>query len=62
MDATEAVPIAAPGVERKIGLAWLALAWESIWPRLMPLLAMIALFIAASRLKNATTFGRISAC
>src|SRR6188768_1990154 len=50
MDATEATPIPAPGVERKIGLAWLALAWESVWPRLMPLLAMIALFIAAAHL------------
>ena len=46
MDATEATPIPAPGVERKIGLAWMALAWEGIWPRLMPLLAMVALFIA----------------
>ncbi len=50
MDATEATPIPAPGVERKIGLAWAALAWEGIWPRLMPLLAMIALFIAAAHL------------
>ena len=50
MDATEATPIPAPGVERKIGLAWVALAWEGIWPRLMPLLAMVALFIAAAHL------------
>ncbi len=50
MDATEATPIPAPGVERKIGVAWLALAWEGIWPRLMPLLAMVALFIAAAHL------------
>ena len=50
MDATEATPIPAPGVERKIGLAWMALAWEGIWPRLMPLLAMVALFIAAAHL------------
>ncbi|MFI5033037.1 MAG: DUF4175 domain-containing protein, partial [Reyranellales bacterium] len=50
MDATEATPIPAPGVERKIGLAWLALAWEGIWPRLMPLLSMVALFIAAAHL------------
>ena len=28
MDATEATPIAAPGLARKIGLAWAALAWE----------------------------------
>jgi len=50
MDATEATPIPAPGVERKIGLAWLALAWEGMWPRLMPLLAVIALFVAAAHL------------
>src|SRR6516162_530662 len=60
MDATEATPIAAtgpsapglsaPGLARKIGLAWAALAWEGLWPRLMPLLAMVALFIAAAHL------------
>ena len=55
MDATEASPIAAPGLSapglaRKIGLAWAALAWEGLWPRLMPLLAMVALFIAAAHL------------
>src|ERR1051326_5181439 len=55
MDATEASPIAAPGLStpglaRKIGLAGAALAWEGLWPRLMPLLAMIALFIAAAHL------------
>ncbi|MBN9085488.1 MAG: TIGR02302 family protein [Reyranella sp.] len=50
MDATEATPIAAPGVERKIGLAWAALAWEGLWPRLMPLLAIAALFVAAAHL------------
>ncbi|HSS86572.1 MAG TPA: DUF4175 family protein, partial [Reyranella sp.] len=50
MDATEASPIAAPGLARKIGLAWAALAWEGLWPRLMPLLAMVALFIAAAHL------------
>lgn len=44
------LPIATSGVERKIGLAWLALAWEGLWPRLMPLLAEIALFIAAAHL------------
>lgn len=50
MDATEGTPIPAPGVERKIGLAWAALAWECVWPRLMPLLAMVALFVAAAHL------------
>jgi len=50
MDATEATPIPAPGVERKIAVAWLALVWEGMWPRLMPLLAMIALFVAAAHL------------
>src|SRR6516162_8544808 len=60
MDATEATPIAAtgpsapgpsaPGLSRKIGLAWAALAWEGLWPRLMPLLAFVALFIAAAHL------------
>src|SRR5260370_27155421 len=50
MDATEAPPIAAPGLARKIGLAWAALAWESLWPRLMPLLALVALFVAAAHL------------
>ena len=53
MDATEASPIAAPGLSapglaRKIGLAWAALAWEGLWPRLMPLSALVALFIAAA--------------
>src|SRR5690242_5615643 len=50
MDATEATPIAAPGLARKIGLAWAALAWEGLWPRLMPLVALVALFIAAAHL------------
>jgi uncharacterized protein (TIGR02302 family) len=46
---TIAVPgIAAPGLGRKIGLAWLALAWEGLWPRLMPLLSVVALFVAAA--------------
>jgi hypothetical protein len=43
MDATEATPIPASlgtRIGRKVGLAWLALAWEGVWPRLMPLLAM----------------------
>ena len=31
--------IEAPGLRRKIGLAWAALAWEGLWPRLVPLLA-----------------------
>ncbi len=42
--------IQAPGLERKIGLAWAALAWEGIWPRAMPLVSAIALFIAAAHL------------
>ncbi|HTR85045.1 MAG TPA: TIGR02302 family protein [Reyranella sp.] len=50
MDATEATPISAPGLERKIGLAWAALAWEGLWPRLMPLGAAVFLFIAAAHL------------
>jgi len=43
MDATETTPIDAPGLGRKIGLAWAALAWEGLWPRLMPPLAFIVL-------------------
>src|SRR5262249_6326366 len=54
MDATEATLIPAPAltsrIGRKIGLAWLALAWEGIWPRLMPILAVLALFVAAAHL------------
>ena len=50
MNATEGTPISAPGVKRKIGLAWLALAWEGFWPRFVPLLAVIALFVAVAHL------------
>jgi uncharacterized protein (TIGR02302 family) len=50
VDAIEAPPLKAPGVERKIDLARLALAWESLWPRVMPLLSVVALFIAAAHL------------
>ncbi|MBS0538631.1 MAG: TIGR02302 family protein [Proteobacteria bacterium] len=50
MDATETRTIASFGVERKIGLARAALAWEGLWPRLMPLVAVIALFVAAAHL------------
>src|SRR5882724_4514470 len=48
MDASQTTMIPAPGLGRKIGLAWAALAWEGLWPRLMPLLAFMALFIAAA--------------
>src|SRR5262245_47319921 len=50
MDASQTTLIPAPGVGRKIGLAWAALAWEGLWPRLVPLLAFVALFIAAAHL------------
>jgi uncharacterized protein (TIGR02302 family) len=50
MAATENTPIDAPGLGRKIGLAWSALAWENLWPRLMPLGAVALLFIAAAHL------------
>src|SRR5215813_1311400 len=50
MDASQTVMFQAPGLGRKIGLAWLALAWEGLWPRLMPLLSFVALFIAAAHL------------
>lgn len=46
----EAAEVRAPGLERKVGLAWLALAWESLWPRLVPLLSAVALFVAAAHL------------
>ena len=39
-----------PVSSRKIGLAWLALAWEGLWPRLVPVLSFVALFIAAAHL------------
>src|SRR5262249_11132999 len=48
MDASQTTMIQAPGLTRKIGLAWAALAWEALWPRLVPLLAFVALFIAAA--------------
>src|SRR5262245_27102527 len=50
MDASQTTMIQAPGLGRKIGLAWAALAWEGLWPRLMPLLAFVALFVAAAHL------------
>jgi hypothetical protein len=50
MDASQTTEIQAPGLGRKIGLAWAALAWEGLWPRLVPLLAFVALFIAAAHL------------
>src|SRR5260221_7049375 len=40
--------VATPGLGRKIGLAWAALAWEGLWPRLLPLLVVAALFVAAA--------------
>jgi uncharacterized protein (TIGR02302 family) len=48
MDASQTPPIDAPGLGRKIGLAWAALAWEGLWPRLMPLAALVVLFVAAA--------------
>jgi len=50
MDAPQTPPIEAPGLARKIGLAWAALVWEQLWPRLMPLAAFVVLFIAAAHL------------
>ena len=52
MDASQTTEIQAPGLGRKIGLAWAALAWEGLWPRLVPLLAFVALFIAAAHLDH----------
>src|SRR3979409_2328075 len=46
MDASQTTEIQAPGLGRKIGLAWAALAWEGLWPRLGPLLAFAWLFVA----------------
>src|SRR5258708_12866434 len=51
MDASQTTEIQAPGLGRKIGLAWAALAWEGLWPRLVPLLAFVALFVAAAHLE-----------
>lgn len=51
MDASQTTPtIKAPGLGRKIGLAWAAVAWEGLWPRLVPLLSALALFVAAAHL------------
>jgi uncharacterized protein (TIGR02302 family) len=51
MDASQSTPtIEDPGLGRKIGLAWAALAWEGLWPRLVPLLGFVALFVAAAHL------------
>jgi len=50
MDASQTPTIEAPGLRRKVGVAWAALAWEGLWPRLMPLLAFAALFVAAAHL------------
>lgn len=51
MDASPTTPtIEAPGLGRKVGLAWAVLAWEGLWPRLVPLLGLIALFVAAAHL------------
>ena len=50
MDASQTTMIQAPGLGRKIGLAWAALAWEGLWPRMVPLVAFVALFIAAAHL------------
>jgi len=51
MDASQTTPtIQAPGLGRKVGLAWAALAWEGLWPRLVPLLSVVALFVAAAHL------------
>src|SRR5262245_25355397 len=49
-DTIEAPGVSTPGLQRKVGLAWLALAWAGLWPRLMPLLSAVALFIAAAHL------------
>ena len=47
MDASQTTAtIRAPGLGRKIGLAWAALAWEGLWPRFVPLLAFVALFLS----------------
>ena len=50
MDASPTPMIEAPGLRRKIGVARAALAWEALWPRLVPLLAFVALFVAAAHL------------
>jgi uncharacterized protein (TIGR02302 family) len=50
MDATETRKIESFVVERKIGLARASLAWEGLWPRLVPLFAVVMLFVAAAHL------------
>ncbi|TAJ25878.1 MAG: DUF4175 family protein, partial [Reyranella sp.] len=51
MDASQTTPtFEAPGLGRKIGVARAALAWEGLWPRLVPLMSFVALFIAAAHL------------
>lgn len=50
MDASQTTTFQAPGLGRKVGLAWLALAWEGLWPRLVPVLSFVALFVAAAHL------------
>lgn len=50
MEASQSTTVRAPGLSRKIGLARLALAWEGLWPRLVPVLAYAALFVAAAHL------------
>ena len=50
MDTSQTSTIEAPGLRRKIGVARGALAWEGLWPRLAPLMAFVALFVAAAHL------------
>jgi len=50
MNASQTTTLQAPGLSRKLGLAWAALAWESLWPRMVPVLSFVALFIAAAHL------------
>ena len=57
MDASQTTTFRAPGLSRKIGLAWAALAWESLWPRLVPVLSFVALFIAAAHLDRLARYG-----
>lgn len=40
-----------PSIRRKVALARSGLAWEAFWPRLVPLLGVIGLFIAAAHLE-----------
>jgi uncharacterized protein (TIGR02302 family) len=50
MDATETKTIKSFGVERKVALARASLGWEGLWPRLVPLIAAVMLFVAAAHL------------